>query len=585
MMNTKFTATILAALLALAISADAAEPLKHRWLCVDNSAQPKLIHVDQFRPAQSWAVPLPAGSRDLQVLPGTPGRILVSHGDGAGEYDLASGRKLPWSVGGYAKITTAVRRPNGNTLLGRIDGTVFEVDPAGKELRQIQPPEKFDIRLMRPLDNGNLLLSGAYAKTLLEMDPAGKIVRRIPHPGEGILGDRLPSGNYLTSAGSLAKIVEVDPQGTVVRFVGGKAEHPQVGLEYCSGWDLLPQGNCGLRYLLFSKNVYSCKSKDTIINGCWTMPATAAARAFRSILTCWTFIAGWSGDRRPSSSCLATRRSRGEPRRCSRISRACCGSTFRTPRCTRQPANLQRRLRCSTACGPCCGWRPGEIPSASVTCRTRRKRPTCNSRWRRFAGSATRGGGRNRGGVRVRDRIVGEHLDRYWGQLSAGPEDPCRERTTNGLESWWGNSKRRCRKRHGRKKLTREFRSLPAEYMLIANLENPKYVELLLDGDLSKLAEKLADAGRTAGPWITVAFCPATAQPRPTAQAIDSARRLPRRIGPPFTTTTAEATSHKGPLVTIGRQSAAAPTEFRDDEPATLALTSLPSSPVAGVSS
>ena len=40
-------------------------------------------------------------------------------------------------------------------------------------------------------------------------------------------------------------------------------------------------------------------------------------------------------------------------------------------------------------------------------------------------------------------------------------------------------------------------------YDLIANLENPKYVELLLDGDLSKLAEKLADAGRTAGPWTT----------------------------------------------------------------------------------
>jgi hypothetical protein len=52
-------------------------------------------------------------------------------------------------------------------------------------------------------------------------------------------------------------------------------------------------------------------------------------------------------------------------------------------------------------------------------------------------------------------------------------------------------------------KLTREFRSLPAEFMLIGNLENPKYGELVLDGDLSKLPEKLAAAGRTAGPWTT----------------------------------------------------------------------------------
>lgn len=104
---------------------------------------------------------------------------------------------------------------------------------------------------------------------------------------------------------------------------------------------------------------------------------------------------------------------------------------------------------------------------------------------------------------RERHRIVWEHLDRYWGQLFASPDDPCRERTTNGLEAWWGTSKRRCRQRHGRKKLTREFRSLPAEFMLISNLVNPEYVEVVLDGELNKLAEKLAEAGRTAGPWTT----------------------------------------------------------------------------------
>lgn len=102
---------------------------------------------------------------------------------------------------------------------------------------------------------------------------------------------------------------------------------------------------------------------------------------------------------------------------------------------------------------------------------------------------------------RKRYRIVCEHLDRYWGHLFAAPDDPCRERTTNGLESWWGDGKRRCRRRHGRKKLTREFRSLPAEFMLIANLENPQYVDLVLNGELNNLAQKLADAGRTAGPW------------------------------------------------------------------------------------
>jgi hypothetical protein len=104
---------------------------------------------------------------------------------------------------------------------------------------------------------------------------------------------------------------------------------------------------------------------------------------------------------------------------------------------------------------------------------------------------------------RERHRVVWDHLDRYWGHLFASPDDPCRERTTNSLEGWWSASKRRCRQCHGRKKLTREFRSLPAEFMLVSNLENPEYVELVLDGKLSTLAEKLAQAGRTAGAWTT----------------------------------------------------------------------------------
>jgi hypothetical protein len=102
---------------------------------------------------------------------------------------------------------------------------------------------------------------------------------------------------------------------------------------------------------------------------------------------------------------------------------------------------------------------------------------------------------------RSRYRIVWEHLERYREQLFASPDDPCRERTTNSLEGWWGTSKRSSRQRHGRKKLTREFRSLPAEFMLTSNLKHPEYVELVLDGKLSNLAKKLAEAGRSAGPW------------------------------------------------------------------------------------
>ena len=102
--------------------------------------------------------------------------------------------------------------------------------------------------------------------------------------------------------------------------------------------------------------------------------------------------------------------------------------------------------------------------------------------------------------TRHQNQVVADHLDRYWERLGT-EEGPQGERTTNGLEQAWGTSKRMCRKRHGRKKLTTEFQSLPAEVMLVGNLEQPRYVERVLDGDIGQLSKHLAEAGRTAGAW------------------------------------------------------------------------------------
>jgi hypothetical protein len=73
-------------------------------------------------------------------------------------------------------------------------------------------------------------------------------------------------------------------------------------------------------------------------------------------------------------------------------------------------------------------------------------------------------------------------------------------RTTNGIESHWSKGKRTRRQTHGRSSLTRDFHALPVEYMQIPNLNNPVYVDIVL-GSLEQLAEKLAEAGKTAGPY------------------------------------------------------------------------------------
>lgn len=92
-------------------------------------------------------------------------------------------------------------------------------------------------------------------------------------------------------------------------------------------------------------------------------------------------------------------------------------------------------------------------------------------------------------------------------------------RTTNGIESYWGSGKRLRRQTHGRMKLTNDFCVLPAEYMLIPNLNNPLYVELVL-GNIESLPEKIAEAGKTAGSYS--AWC--------KSKKLEHTGRLPKKM-------------------------------------------------------
>ncbi len=96
-------------------------------------------------------------------------------------------------------------------------------------------------------------------------------------------------------------------------------------------------------------------------------------------------------------------------------------------------------------------------------------------------------------------------LDKYQDRLTPPPvpESQARAatvRTTAAMESGWCRCKHSRRRTHGRGKLTRDFISLPPEVMLVGNLQNPIYVQIVL-GSLDRLPDKLAEAGRAAGPF------------------------------------------------------------------------------------
>lgn len=215
-------------------------PIKHRFLAVDNGAN-KLLLVDQIG-GKGWTVAIPAGSRDLQWLTG--GKVLVSHGNGAAEYDLATGAK-GWTVDGYADITTARRLGNGNTLLGGNTGgvTLYEVTPAKTRKSTLNLPAWSDLRLARRLENGNTLLGLAAGHKIAEIDPGGKSVWTGALTDKGYVAYRLANGHTIAASGEDCLIYDFSEDGKAIVIAGGLEKHAGKGFLWFSGFEPLAEGH------------------------------------------------------------------------------------------------------------------------------------------------------------------------------------------------------------------------------------------------------------------------------------------------------------------------------------------------------
>jgi len=136
----------------------------------------------------------------------------------------------------------------------------------------------------------------------------------------------------------------------------------------------------------------------------------------------------------------------------------------------------------------------------------------------------------------MQERQVADALDRLQDELAAEPSDPAAQivlkhlrkyrdrlvarsvtaegepesipaggvwsdRTNNKREAGWRELKRNRRRVHGRGKLGQDLEKLPAEWGLVPNLRNPRYVELVLGGNLDNLAQKFAEVALAAGSY------------------------------------------------------------------------------------
>ena len=218
-----------------------ANDVQHQFVCIGNHRD-VLVYVDQVTPEQSWETKIPKGSRDIQLI--SPDILLVSHGSGASEYRLSDGKQLDWVVTGYKGVQSARRLDNGHTLLLTSKGRIITLDENKEEVSSVQIKKKpLDLRLVRFSSEGNLIIGAKKPKAVLEINLQGSVLKQIDLPGKGYTATKEENGTYLSSTGDECKVVEINADGEIVRYVGGKQDHPDLKLDFNSGWDRTENGH------------------------------------------------------------------------------------------------------------------------------------------------------------------------------------------------------------------------------------------------------------------------------------------------------------------------------------------------------
>jgi hypothetical protein len=226
---------------------------KHTLYMVDNGFN-KLLFLNQKDASKNWKVSIPSGSRDLQLVANN--KILVSHGNGAAEYDRTTGVK-GWSISTYSGVSTAQRLVNGNTLLGwsrAASGStpakvmLSEVTSAGREVSKVTINNITTFRLARRLSNGHTLITGDINNDLnwkvFEVDVTGAIVWQKVLGGKGYVANRLANGDTrATICQTDNKLLQLSPTGSIVKYWGGNANYPAAQLRKFSGYSVVPNGN------------------------------------------------------------------------------------------------------------------------------------------------------------------------------------------------------------------------------------------------------------------------------------------------------------------------------------------------------
>ncbi len=226
----------------------------HEFFANDN-ARNQINYVNEFDPSKNWTKPVNVTTvnspRQVEMVDNAQGSggkaIMISVNTGYQEYDPVTGDRLKNVVltDGATDIRGAVRLENGNTILGRGNDKLRTVNPDGATVGAecTLPGAGGDSLRVINREGNNLFLGRLLDLFIVNMTCQQQWTAKLPAGAKAYsVFPRAGGGVYATS-GAPSTIIEYDMAGQIVSQVGGKTEHPGLGLDFFSGFERLPNGN------------------------------------------------------------------------------------------------------------------------------------------------------------------------------------------------------------------------------------------------------------------------------------------------------------------------------------------------------
>jgi hypothetical protein len=172
---------------------------------------------------------------------------MVSVNTGYQEFHPVTGVRLVNVVlAGTTGIRGAVRLADGNTVLGVGDNMLRVVTPTGTTVRQCTLPGtgSDSLRVInRDPATGNFLLGRLLNLYIVNDQCQQQWTALLPSGGKAYSVFPRPGGGVWATSGAPSTVIAYNQAGQIVSQVGGKDVHMGIGLDFFSGFEILPNGN------------------------------------------------------------------------------------------------------------------------------------------------------------------------------------------------------------------------------------------------------------------------------------------------------------------------------------------------------